>query len=584
MATAAYGGYEIWNKLQEIADIHNEGPRRGHEESSSASSSAAESDSIGSVRNSSPEISKPLDPHHILLRSKEHRLSPRCDFSKNLESRLSPSVYGGHLLAPKSVPHHATQLSDIGYHSMNNTSNNAVLRGSTPTSSIEARSSPDPWDVRATKIPAQDLKRQRNIVTRNIAAISPSYLHQHNQHHQHLHRPPSALANHRLSLDYLPDDLLIKILSFLSSNDIVRLSRVNRRFYFCAWDPSLWNAISLTGENTDADLGIKTILRLLSRNSAGNAKLSIVKIFLNGCRRLTDRGLAIVARRCPGLKELEIQYCINITNGGLMDLVSKCHLLDHLDVTGCQMISTISVHQPPPSPRTLVTNFPPQPQRRQLNIQYLDISDCVSLEDSGLKMIVESCPQLTYLFLRRCSNITDAGIKAVSSYCLCLRELSISDCIRVTDFSLYELAKLGPNLRYLSVAKCDRISDSGIKQLARLCYKLRYLNLRGCESISDSALEVISRSCTRLRSLDVGKCDITDGGLRLLAEHCPNLKKLSIKSCEMVGDKGIQTVAYYCRGLQQLNIQDSPVTLDGYRSVKKFCRRCVIEHSHPGFY
>eukprot|EP00096_Caligus_rogercresseyi_P014950 TRINITY_DN7405_c0_g1_i1.p1 TRINITY_DN7405_c0_g1~~TRINITY_DN7405_c0_g1_i1.p1 ORF type:complete len:571 (-),score=155.81 TRINITY_DN7405_c0_g1_i1:122-1834(-) len=569
---AAYGGYELWNKLQDIADIHHDGSRV-LEESSSASSSAAESDSIGSVRHSSsPEILKP----HLHV-SKESRLSPRTELS--LESRLSPSVYGGGGLILKNASH---QLSDIGYHSMNNNSNSTptVLRGSaTPTSSIEARSSPDPWDVRATKVPASELRRARQF-HQPPSNISSPYLH--NQHHQHIHR--SSNPNSHLSLDHLPDDLLIRILSFLSSNDIVRLSRVNRRFYFCAWDPFLWTSLTLTGENTDADLGIKSILRLLSRNSAGNAKLSINHISLNSCRRLTDRGLAIVARRCPGLKELEIQGCVNITNGGLMDLVSKCVLLDHLDVTGCQMISTISVHQPPPSPRTLSPNFPPQPQRRQLNIQYLDLSDCVSLEDSGLKMIVESCPQLMYLFLRRCSNITDVGIKAVSSYCLCLRELSISDCLRITDYSLFELAKLGPNLRYLSVAKCDRLTDAGIKQLARLCYKLRYLNLRGCESISDTALETISRSCTRLRSLDLGKCDVTDGGLKLLAENCPNLKKLSIKSCEMVGDKGIQTVAYYCRGLQQLNIQESPVTLDGYRAVKKFCRRCVIEHSHPGFY
>ena len=55
---------------------------------------------------------------------------------------------------------------------------------------------------------------------------------------------------------------------------------------------------------------------------------------LGGCARLTDRGLAIVARRCPQLRRLEVQYCGNITNGGIMDLVTKCTYLDHLDVSG----------------------------------------------------------------------------------------------------------------------------------------------------------------------------------------------------------------------------------------------------------
>merc|ERR1719458_1881541 len=96
--------------------------------------------------------------------------------------------------------------------------------------------------------------------------------------------------------------------------------------------------------------------------------------------------------------------------------------------------------------------------RRQLGLTCLDLTDCVSVEDSGVK-------------------ITDAGLKYVSSYCPSLRELSISDCPQITDFGLYELAKLGPNLRYLSVAKCDQISDTGVKQIAKLCYKLRYLNV-----------------------------------------------------------------------------------------------------------
>lgn len=111
----------------------------------------------------------------------------------------------------------------------------------------------------------------------------------------------------------------------------------------------------------------------------------------------------------------------------------------------------------------------------------------------------------------------------------------------------------------------------------------RYLNVRGCEAVSDDALEVIARSCTKLRALDIGKCDVTDRGLRLISHHCPNLRKLSVKSCEMITDEGIQIIAYYCRGLQQLNVQDCPITLDGYRIVKKFCKRCIIEHTNPGF-
>ena len=68
-------------------------------------------------------------------------------------------------------------------------------------------------------------------------------------------------------------------------------------------------------------------------------------------------------------------------------------------------------------------------------------------------------------------------------------------------------------------------------------------------------MEWVSRSCSRLRSLDIGKCDVSDLGLKLLSENCPNLKKLSVKSCTLVTDRGVESVSKYCRGLQHLNIQ-----------------------------
>lgn len=71
--------------------------------------------------------------------------------------------------------------------------------------------------------------------------------------------------------------------------------------------------------------------------------------------------------------------------------------------------------------------------------------------------------------------------------------------------------------------------------------------------------------------------------VQILARCCPNLKKLALRGCELIGDDGLEAVAYYCRGLTQLNIQDTPVTLRGYRAVKKYCKRCVIEHTNPGF-
>ena len=43
---------------------------------------------------------------------------------------------------------------------------------------------------------------------------------------------------------------------------------------------------------------------------------------------------------------------------------------------------------------------------RQLSLQYVDLTDCHSLTDAGLKVIVHNCPQLQHLYMRRCDQLT----------------------------------------------------------------------------------------------------------------------------------------------------------------------------------
>eukprot|EP00094_Tigriopus_californicus_P014241 TCALIF_13794-PA protein Name:"Similar to FBXL7 F-box/LRR-repeat protein 7 (Homo sapiens)" AED:0.21 eAED:0.21 QI:0/1/0.33/1/0.5/0.66/3/73/526 len=383
---------------------------------------------------------------------------------------------------------------------------------------------------------------------------------------------------------WLPDELFVRIFSYLNTSTICHCSRVCRRFYFLSWDPVLWQEIQLSGDKLNADLAISTLLKLVARDSPHMCS-SVEKISFQSCSKLTDSGLWAISRSCPSLQTLVLKSCKSVTNAGLQNLVSKCSMLTHLNVSGCSQVSTFDVSGiAEPSPATAALVGVPPGTIPSVFLQYLDLTDCPRITDLGLGIILKVTPNLQHLYLRRCLNFSDMGIKYIASHCPSLRELSISDCVQITDFGLYELAKLGPNLRYLSVAKCDQISDSGVMQIAKLCYKLRYLNVRGCEAVSDDSVEALSRSCTRLRSLDLGKCDVTDVGLKLLAENCPGLKKLSVKSCEMISDQGLQNIAYRCRGLQQLNIQDSPITIDGYRMVKKFCSKCIIEHTNPGFY
>ncbi|KAG6445509.1 F-box/LRR-repeat protein 7 [Manduca sexta] len=364
----------------------------------------------------------------------------------------------------------------------------------------------------------------------------------------------------------LNDALWLKILSYLEVSDLCRVSRVCRRWARLVarltTRPEIWKKIRAAGP-----------LEIAARCAGARAGpcVNAVKEWRAKNCAVTVASAQLLAATFRNLTHLAVTGSSSMDARALAPLVTDLVDLRHIDLTGCPNVDW-------PEWAWLETRL----GSRRPPVEYIDLTDCGLVTDAGLCALLHTCPSLQYLYLRRCTLVTDAGVRWVPSYCA-LKELSVSDCTGVTDFGLYELAKLGPALRYLSVAKCTQVSDSGIRTLARRCYKLRYLNARGCGALGDDGVEAIARGCSRLRALDLGATDVSEAGLQILARCCPNLKKLALRGCELVGDDGLEAVAYYCRGLTQLNIQDTPVTLRGYRAVKKYCKRCVIEHTNPGF-
>lgn len=384
----------------------------------------------------------------------------------------------------------------------------------------------------------------------------------------HLHPPP---------IDLLPDHTLLQILSHLPTNQLCRCARVCRRWYNLAWDPRLWGTVRLMGELLHVDRAIRVLTHRLCQDTP-NVCLTLETVMVNGCKRLTDRGLHVLAQCCPELRRLEVGGCYNISNEAVFEVVSRCPNLEHLNLSGCSKVTCISL-----TPEASLQLSPLHGQ--QISIHFLDMSDCFSLEDEGLRTIASHCPRLTHLYLRRCSRLTDEALRHLSLHCPSIRELSLSDCRLVGDFGLREVARLEGCLRYLSVAHCTRITDVGIRYVARYCPRLRYLNARGCEGLTDHGLGHLARSCSKLKSLDVGKCPlVSDSGLEQLAMYCQGLRRVSLRACESVTGRGLKALAANCCELQLLNVQDCEVSPEALRFVRRHCRRCVIEHTNPGFY
>uniref|UniRef100_A0AAV2LDB6 F-box domain-containing protein n=1 Tax=Knipowitschia caucasica TaxID=637954 RepID=A0AAV2LDB6_KNICA len=378
-------------------------------------------------------------------------------------------------------------------------------------------------------------------------------------------------------IDRLPDHTLLQILSHLPTNQLCRCARVCRRWYNLAWDPRLWGTVRLTGETLHVDRAIRVLTHRLCQDTP-NVCLTLETVIVNGCKRLSDRGLHVLAQCCPELRRLEVGGCYNISNESVFEVVSRCPSLEHLNLSGCSKVTCISL--------TAEATLQLSPLHgQQISVRFLDMSDCFCLEDEGLRAVASHCPRLTHLYLRRCTRLTDESMRHLSLHCPSIRELSLSDCRLIGDFGLREVARLEGCLRYLSVAHCTRITDVGIRYVARYCPRLRYLNARGCEGLTDHGLGHLAKSCSKLKSLDVGKCPlVSDCGLEQLAMCCQGLRRVSLRACESVSGRGLKALAANCCELQLLNVQDCEVSPEALKFVRRHCRRCVIEHTNPGFY
>ena len=146
--------------------------------------------------------------------------------------------------------------------------------------------------------------------------------------------------------ELLTDDIILNILNNLDSISLVRCGQVCRRLYLLVWEPILWTKVTLTGDRIDADLAVKSILSLLSKDSGKPSRCgAVTALHLACCTRLSDAGLGVIARKCPALTHLEIRACKLVTNAGLAEVVARCTRLQHLDITGNKLNSISVTHR-----------------------------------------------------------------------------------------------------------------------------------------------------------------------------------------------------------------------------------------------
>ncbi|XP_069181420.1 F-box/LRR-repeat protein 2 isoform X2 [Procambarus clarkii] len=161
--------------------------------------------------------------------------------------------------------------------------------------------------------------------------------------------------------------------------------------------------------------------------------------------------------------------------------VSNLSGLRELNLCGCKRITDI----------TLIYAF----HLREL--QYLNLSHCQAVGESGLEAVARHCPSLEVLMLAECGQTTDHVILVIAHYLKRIKTLDLQMCVKLTDDALDSLSNCC-TLRYLDVSGCEKMTLEQVRFVQTKIPRLLNLHHRGVREMNPDpmAMEKLSSKAT----------------------------------------------------------------------------------------
>jgi F-box and leucine-rich repeat protein 1 (S-phase kinase-associated protein 2) len=123
----------------------------------------------------------------------------------------------------------------------------------------------------------------------------------------------------------LPDELILKVLSYTETLDILRCGGVSKRIRTISTDNSLFQSLNLSGKIVKADF-LETVLNKDCKS------LNLSNSFIQGNLTLTQ---------ISQLRKLDSSNCQEISYDVLEELLESCHSLQILSLNGLQLSTQI---------------------------------------------------------------------------------------------------------------------------------------------------------------------------------------------------------------------------------------------------
>lgn len=291
-----------------------------------------------------------------------------------------------------------------------------------------------------------------------------------------------------ISWDSLPDELLLGIFSYLHLTDLLRASRVCKRWNRLSCDESLWHSVDLTGKH----LANGVIGRLLS--------LGVVVL---RCPR-SCTGEPLFKQVSPlRLQHADFSNC-TISTDSLQSIISRCHNLHDLSLEGLELSDTLMC--------AIAQN---------IDLKRLDLCGCLGFSPESLTQMLKSCTSLEELNLSWCDFTADHVKSAVENFPRSVTQLNFSGYrqnLEIADVEM--LTQKCPDLIHLDLSDSVLLTADCFPAFHQL--QLQHLGLSRCYQITPAALLELGK-LAHLKTVSVFGI-VTDNSLQVLKESLPHIK------------------------------------------------------------
>lgn len=162
--------------------------------------------------------------------------------------------------------------------------------------------------------------------------------------------------------------------------------------------------VGISSVSKACSFSLKT-LKLLDCYKIGDESiLSLAKfcknletLIIGGCRDVSVESIKSLASACSqSLKNLRMDWCLNVSDSSLNCILSQCRNLEALDIGCCEEVTDSAFQGLGNDGLKLV-------------LKVLKVSNCPKITVAGVGMLLELCNSLEYLDVRSCPHVTKAG-------------------------------------------------------------------------------------------------------------------------------------------------------------------------------